>query len=235
LLNAQSTKPKSESEALLQIVNDYVAQFKLLDLFYAPEWSMEENYSQFGDGLSVENEKRTKKLFFETAAKLKKINPKKLSGDDAITYQLFKSDMDNALEWFRYDFKPLGFNQLGNRLQGYMLDAGENQGSFPFNKKSHFEAFIKRSEGFSTYVDNLILTLRRGIKSKLVIPCVLIEKTRNTYAPALEKDVEKNPFYEPTKRFSKDISKKEAEGFRLAFKEMIQKNILFQRSSKPLK
>lgn len=221
------SQSQTDSQKLKTIVDEYTQTAKNLDAFMADYYGVEEKLDQFGDYASEGYYQRSYDMIKTSLDKIKTVNPDKLSEAEKVDYRLFKNDMETAIRFFDFPaLKYLDFNQMGNRLSSYIDQATPSISSFPFDSVKHYEAFVKRSEGFGAYVDNQIAMLRKGIENKITQSCLVIEKSANSYKAGLESDPEKNPFYAPTKVFPKKFSKKDQARLREAFKNMITTHIV---------
>lgn len=218
---------QDESKKLKTVIDEYTQAQKNLDPFLADYFSIEDKLDQFGDYPSEAYYKRSQAIVKNGLDKIKTVNPDKLSEAEKVEYRLFKNDMETSIRFFDFPIlKYLDFNQMGNRLNSYIDQATPSISSFPFDSVKHYDAFVKRSEGFPNYVDNQIAMLKKGIENKITQSCVVIERAANAYKAGLESNPEKNPFYAPTKVFPKSISKKEQARLREAFKSMITTRIV---------
>lgn len=215
-----------EDKKLNTIVNEYAEAKKRLDPFYAPRYEVEADLDKFGDYPSADYFAREKNLFSSTLEKVRGIEIGSLSPPMAATYRLFKEDLDVRLAGHNFPRPYLEFNQMDNRLVHFIEDANPAISSFPFDSFVHYQAFLKRASGFPAYIDRQIELLKKGIKEKITLNCVVAEKTVNTYRPALETDVEKNPFWKPIKAIPEKFNSKERERLKSAFAGMIKEKIL---------
>ncbi len=216
----------SDADRLNEIIAEYTDASKHLDPFSAPYFNVEEDLDKFGDFASPEFRERSKAIYYRALDRLTTVKTDTLTPKDLRTFKIFKEDMEISYRGFDFPSDLLGFNQMGNRIHSYMDDSSQELTSFPFNSVKHYDAFVKRSEGFPTYIDNQITLLRRGMKEKIVLSCVTAAGAVNTYKDALEKNPEKNPFYRPVLFMPKDFST--ADRTRLAgdFRKMVSDRIL---------
>lgn len=215
----------AQVEALNKVVNGYTEQVKRLDAYQAPYFNLEEDLGKFGDYLSPELTTKYKALITQTLADLKKVDAKQLNDSYKITYDLFKEDLETALEGFQFPVDALSVNNKWTRLTGYMEDASPNLTAFPFATVKNYEAFVSRAEGFPAYIDRQIQALKNDLKSKYILSCPIAEKVPATYKDGMIKEVEKNPFFRPLSMMPKEFSTKDKERITESFKTMIAKNI----------
>jgi uncharacterized protein (DUF885 family) len=216
----------ADSAQLQKVIEHYTDATKHLDPYDAAYYNVEADLSQFGDYPSKDYFERSKKIYQVAIQDLKKINPKNLTDSEQLTYRLFKEDMSVSLEGFDFPNEYLALNQMQSRLHDYIDSSSEALTSFPFDSVAHYEAYLKRSEGFSAYVDRQIALLREGLKKKIVLSCTVVAKVPNTYKDALEVNIEANPFYRPATFMPKGFTAAEQLRLKNSFKEVVSTRIL---------
>jgi uncharacterized protein (DUF885 family) len=217
--------PLSESEKLTAIITEYTEQTKHLDAYAATYFNVEEDLDKFGDYLSAHQHNQGKKILQDALAKLKTIEVDKLPAKDQRTYRLFQDDMQDGLNVYDFPFDDLSFNQMDSRMKGYIDESSQALTMFPFDSVKHYDDFIKRSEGFPAFVDRQINALRQGVKDHVVLNCKIAENAMTTYQDALEKNVEKNPFWRPMTFMPKDFSVPDRTRLEILFRDMIATRI----------
>lgn len=215
-----------EAAKLNAIIARYSETVKRLDPYYASYFNVEEDLDKFGDYPSQALEDRAKKMYDEALMALKTVNPEALPSKDRRTYLLFSEDMRVSRQAFEFDGKYLELNQMGNRLHSFMDDSSETLTTFPFDSVQHYQAFVKRSQGFPAYVDRQIALLREGMKKKVVLSCDVAKKVNMSYKDALETKVEKNPFYRPIGFMPKTFSAQDQAQLTEDFKKTVANNII---------
>ncbi len=215
-----------EASKLKSVITEHTEAVKYLDPFYASYFNVEEDLDKFGDYASPEFREKARLITLKSINALKTVREESLPEGDRRTYSLFKGDLDMSIREFDFPGELLEFNQMGNRLHAYIDDSSEALTSFPFNSVKHYDAFVKRSEGFPIYIDNQIQLLRRGIKEKITLGCVAAKAALNTYHSGLEPSPEKNPFYRPILFIPKSFSETDRNRLSKDFKKMIEERIL---------
>lgn len=216
----------TDSKKLRAAIDEYAQGIQNLDAFNADYFSVEANLDKFGDYPSEDFYNRFKRIIETGLEKIKTVKYEKLADNEQIDYRLFKNDLEVALRQFDFPLELLDFNQMSNRLSSFIDQANPAISSFPFDSVRHYEAFLKRSEGFPAYVDRQIAVLKRGIEKKITQSCRIVEKTSHSYKKGMIGDAEKNPFYLPVKAFPPSIDKKDQARLREGFKQMIRERIV---------
>ena len=218
--------PVTSSARLAKIVRDFGESAKRLDAFQAPYFNVEEDLGKFGDFASPEYFERAKALARDGLEKLKAVSLDELNPDQKRLYRLFKEDLEVALEGFQYPDELLAFNQMDNRLHSYLDDSSQELTTFPFDTVVHYEDFVRRSEGFPTYVDRQIQLLRRGMQESIMLSCDVTKRIPNSYKDGLETQIEKNPFWRPVLFMPKKFLQSDRTRLSGEFRKMISERIL---------
>lgn len=224
-----ATTASPEGERLAALIKDYTESAKRLDPFWAPALDLEEGLDQFGDYPSEAYFKRERALTEATVAKVREIRQGDLTPSEARMLMLFQGDIEKSAASYRFPYELLDFHQMRNRLRSYLDDSSPNLTSFPFDSVAHYEAFLKRSEGFPAYIDRQIALLRRGIREHVMLSCDVAVRVPETYKEGLEPDGEKHVFGRPVSAFPASFGAADRErltlGFRAATRERIRPGI----------
>lgn len=211
---------------LERIIADYTFSSKRLDAFRAPIYNLEEDFDKFGDFASPAYFKRAEKIIQTAFAGLKKLSPDGLSASESLDYRLFKEKIEIESQALHFPSRYFELNQMDNRLISYLDESSHSLSSFPFDSVKHYDAFIKRSDGFLKYIDNQINLLNESIQKKLVLNCVAAEKAPNTWADGLITDIERHPFWRPMTFMPSTFSEQDKVRLGRDFRRMISQNIL---------
>jgi uncharacterized protein (DUF885 family) len=156
----------------------------------------------------------------EYLAKLQAIDPATLSGQDRLTYDIFKRDRTLAIEGFRFQAELLPVNQFFG-LPQLVAQLGSGTSAQPFQTAKDYENWLKRLDGFVVWVDQAIANMRRGADKGIVQPRVLMERV----VPQLDKLIAATPeqsvFWRPVANFPKGVPASEHERLRAAYREAI--------------
>ena len=224
---APKAPPINESPGvrLNAIVTEYSDALKRHDPFFAPDFNVEEDLDKFGDYPSTKYFAREKAMVKRANDRLREIDQSKLSAKDLRLFRLFSVDMQTSMRSYDFPRELMALNQMGNRLHAYVDDSSQELTSFPFDSVKHYDAFLKRSEGFPVYVDRQIDLLRRGVTEKITLSCELAGRVRSTYKDALETKVEKNPFFRPVIFMPKSFADAERTRLTEGFRKMVTERI----------
>ncbi|MBA3256228.1 MAG: DUF885 domain-containing protein [Pyrinomonadaceae bacterium] len=199
-------------------VEDVATRKALHDLFDREwEYQLEQRptrASQLGDrrwndrwpDVSLESIKKQHDRDRATLAELAKIDRNKLSPQDQLNYDLFKKNYETGIEEYRFQWYLAPLNQRGG-----IQSENELADSLRFQTVKDYEDWIARLKSFPTYMDQTIALMREGIKARVLLPRVIM----NRVPAQIDKQIVANPdqslYYKPFKRFASTIPVNEQE------------------------
>lgn len=136
---------------------------------------------------------------------LKVIDPDRLDKQDRLTYEVFKHKLSVNLEknqdsvlfyqpvnHYIYSF-PQGFSYVVRNL------------GLPFKSKSNYDSFIVRMQAFHQWVDDAIVTMRKGLRIGKTVPRASIEIVLKQLEPLANTPLKEHPCYQPVLAFPNEI------------------------------
>jgi uncharacterized protein (DUF885 family) len=125
--------------------------------------------------------------------KLKNISYSKLTEDNKLNYDLFKSELEKNLEGekFNYHYMPLG-QQHGIHI--YFPQIVDIQ---PLNTYDEYQKYFKRLRAFEKQVKDVIDNIKKGIEKGNVPPDFIIEQTLPQMENVMNVTAENSVFYSP--------------------------------------
>ncbi len=188
-----------EARKLDAVVAAYTEARKHVDAYWAHYFDVEEDLPKFGDYPSPAQRERSRRTHEDALAALAAIRPERLAPRDRRTHALFREDLEVSLDGVAFPSELLDFTQMGSRALQFLDDTDPARSDFPFDSIAHYEAFLRRAEGFSAYVERQIGTLRRGIAEGIVQECGIVDASRKSYAAALAPAGEDHPVWRPVR------------------------------------
>ena len=157
----------------------------------------------------------------QSLEKLRKIDRRKLPVPDQLNYDLFQRQEESALEeyGFRWHLIPL------NQREGIQL-ADELGDALRFETLKDYEDWIGRLRGFGAYVDQTILLMREGIRARMVLPKVTMQRVPGQIDKQIVARPEESPFYKPFKQFPGSFPETERARLQSAAAEAIQTSVV---------
>ncbi|GAB3033514.1 DUF885 domain-containing protein [Bowmanella dokdonensis] len=188
----------SPSEQLAQTVDAYFSESLANNPVYATFVGVHDYNDRFSDPISEAT--LAEQLAFEQKylKAIQAIDADALSGQDRLSYDIFLRDRKMAIRGFEFNAHMMPFNQMWG-VQNFYPMLGSGASAQPFNTLEDYENFIKRTEGFATYMDSAVEAMRQGMEKGVVLPKSIIVKV----LPQLQAHIVDAPgdsvFYGPVK------------------------------------
>ena len=199
-----------------------VSESKKLHELFASEWDYQlEQHptwaSRLGDrrwndrweNRSLDSINRQHSHNIEVLAKLKAIDRTTLSPSDQLNYDLFSKDYENEIEGHLYRWYLIPINQLwGVQNMDDLADA------LPFERLKDYDDWLARLRAFPTYIEQTIVLMREGIKQRIILPKIVLDRIPAQIDHQIVSDPKESPFYKPFMQFAGSIA--DADRSRLA-------------------
>jgi len=144
-----------------------------------------------------------------------------LSGTDQLNYELFRRELQNAVDAAKFNSHLLPFNQRGG-IQN--LDSNTSYLSFETTKD--YDDWLVRLAGIAEYIDQTIALAERGRKSGYMLPKVLMQRLPDQIDVQLVSDPEASPYYEVFKDLPDSMSVDDQERIRTTARTTIRESVL---------
>lgn len=171
-------------------------------------------------------------------AEISAIDETLLSGQDLLSYQIFKGDRELAILGQQFDGHLIPLHQMGG-AHTYFAGLGSGSSAQPFDTLVDYRNFIQRAKGFSLYMDSAIAAMREGIEKGIVLPKPLIKKVLPQLQIHLVEDITSSVFYGPleTLENNTEIAEADKQVLKIEYEQMItqviipayEKTLLFMR------
>ncbi len=164
--------------------------------------------SQLGDrrwndrwsDISLEAIKRRHNHERQVLTELEKIDRSKLARSEQLNYDLFRKASEQAIEEFQYRWYLVPLNQRGGiQSQNELAD------SLRFTTVKDYEDWIARLKTFPTFMDQTIALMREGIRAKMLLPEVIMQRIPAQIDRQIFNNADQSPFYKPFKRFPSSV------------------------------
>jgi uncharacterized protein (DUF885 family) len=198
LLGACAGVPQSPSPdaALNALVEEYFD----LELELSPMEATSIGDSRFDDKLDEttspgfrERELAADRAFLDRA---RLIDAAKLSPGGRITWEIFVSERELALEGQRFPAELLPLDQM-NALPIDLAVYGSGSGPQPFNDARDYDRFLARLRQFPRWADGAIAMMRTGISRGITLPRPAMAKVVPQLRELVTKKVEDSVFWQP--------------------------------------
>ena len=139
-------------------------------------------------------------------SELVKIDRGQLSPADQLNYDLFRKGYESSVEEFRFQWFLIPLNQRGG-----IQTENELSDSLRFETIKDYEDWIARLKSFPAYMDQTIALMRLGVKEKMLLPSVIMQRIPAQIDKQIVADPQQSLFYKPFKRFPKRMPVPEQE------------------------
>ena len=149
-----------------------------------------------------------------------KLDSSKLTGQDLMSYRLFRYEMAMGIEGLKYPTHYMPITQFWS----FTLDLpqlGSGAGNQPFKTVKDYDDWLKRLSYFPAWADTAIYNMRKGMAAGWVLPHSLVVKILPQLKAVVLKNDTASIFYGPVKKFPDSFSDADKERFRAAYKKAI--------------
>ena len=143
-----------------------------------------------------------------------------LTGNDLMSYRLFKYEMAMSAEGLKYPTQYLPITQFWS----FTLDLpqlGSGTGNQPFKTVKDYDDWLKRLSGFPAWVDTAIYNMRAGMAAGWVLPKSLVEKILPQLRSVVVKVDTSSIFYGPIKQIPAAFSAEDKKRFTAEYTKAI--------------
>jgi len=187
---------------------------KELHELFASEWDYQmEQYptwaSRLGDrrwndrwaDLSLDAIEKRHRHKLEVLTRLRAMNREAFSPADQLNYDLFLKDYQDEVEGYRYGWYLIPLNQRGG-----IQTIDELADVLRFESLKDFEDWLARLRAFPTYMDQTIALMREGIKTRVILPKIVLDRIPTQIDHQIVSDPKASPFYKPFTHYSTSIA-----------------------------
>ena len=214
-----------EAERLALLVDEYFERSLELNPLRATALGDHRWDDQFPNNIGPEHRAQTEDLDQEYLDQIDGINPELLLEQDLITWQIFKSQRENAIEGFQYPAWLMPFDQFLS-TPNYFAQLGGGDNIHPFETAKNYDDFLGRIAGFAVWADQAIENMRQGIAQDYVKPRVLMEKALPQLGAHVGDDVTNSLFYRPIMNFPDGIGPEDRERLTALYTRAIEGTIV---------
>jgi uncharacterized protein (DUF885 family) len=215
----------TEPARLAALVEDYFERWLELNPIAATSIGDERYNDRFEVSISPDWRTRAERLERESLERARAIDAKKLSGQDLLTLEVFKTAREREIEGFRHPSHLVPINQFYSTPNSF-VQLGSGQGLHPFRNAKDYDDFLKRVDGYLAWNDQAIANMREGIAKGYTLPRVLVERV----LPQLESQVvpkaEDSLFWGPIANFPEAVSTADRERLTAAYRQAIETRLV---------
>lgn len=156
---------------------------------------------------------------------LAKIDVSKLPPQHQIGFEVISYEVDMALEEETFPFRWLPLNQFYSQVFT-LVQLGSGESAQPFVTVQDYDNFIGRMQGFSEWVDLAIMRMDEGIKSKVVLPRVLVERMIPQIQSQIVVDASESIFSQPLSNLPKGLDEQQAKALTERYQQAIMQTLM---------
>jgi uncharacterized protein (DUF885 family) len=196
------------------------------------EWTMRESptfASSLGDrryndrwsDLSLAAVERRQQHRQQTLARLQRIDPARLAPADRLNYDLFRKDLEDDIQEFKYRLYLMPVNQGGG-----IQSADQLGDRLRFQTVKDYEDWLARLRAYPAYVEQTTELMREGVRAKVLWPKVTLQRVPGQLDRQLAARTEESGFYKPFRTFAPDIPAADRERLSRAGREAVEQSIM---------
>lgn len=218
---------EQQTQQLDKILEDYFNEMLALDPLRATRVGEHQFNDKFLQPISAKNLQELLAFEQKYLEIINKIDENSLSGQDLLSYQVFKRDREMAIAGFAFPQHQMPFNQMYGIHNDFAI-LGSGSGSQPFNTTEDFYNFEKRAQGFAKYMQSAVVSMREGIKQGVVLPKAIIAKLIPQFETHIVSDVKDSVFYGPINALATNntISEQDKKAITQSYTQMIETVII---------
>src|SRR5947209_2167722 len=196
------------------------------------EWTMRENptfastlgdrrYNDRWEDAGLEHIARQHQHELDTLKRLESIPRAQLPAADQLNYDLFKKDLDNDIEGYKFKLYLLPVNQRGG-----IQTVDELAELLRFQTVKDYDDWIARMKALPVYMDQTIALMREGVKEKMLWPKVVEQRVAAQIDKQTPARAEDSTFYKPFKQFPDDIPTADRERLAQSARDAITESVI---------
>jgi uncharacterized protein (DUF885 family) len=223
--NPAAEAATAESRRLADLVDAYFEEQLKLNPLLATSIGDPRYNDRFEVTISPEWRARDEKVEREFLERIRAIDPSLLTGQDALTYEIFKSAREREIEGFRFPGHLIPVNQFYS-VPNSFAQLGSGNGLHPFKTVKDYEDFLKRIDGFVAWTDQAIVNMREGIAKGYTLPKVLVERTLPQLAAQIVEKPEDSLYWGPVKNLPASFTAEEQARLTAAYRAAIATQVI---------
>lgn len=223
--SSKNLEIQKEEQAYLVLVDQFFNDNLKLEPIYATFVGVNDYNDKFGGDLTEEYLKARHELNTRYLAQVEAIDRSMLSPELQLSYDMFAYNRNIALvnETFPERFMPM--NQFYSTVIS-MVQLGSGESAQPFKTVQDYQNWASRLSGFIAWTKLAQSRMDEGIKSKVVLPRVLVERI----IPQLEAQIVESPsdslFYAPINNLPDDFTQAQKDELTAQYTQLIKDELL---------
>ena len=215
----------NEARRLSELVDAYFEDRLRLNPLLATSIGDRRYDDRYEIAIAPEWRARAERLERDYLARVQQIDPTRLSGQDLLTYQVFRSGRELEIEGFRFPAHLIPLNQFYSAPNGF-AQLGSGNGMQPFVTVQDYDNFLKRVDGFVAWTDQAIVNMRDGVRKGYTLPRVLTERVLPQLQAHIVAKPEDSIYWGPVRKLPEGFSTADRERLTAAYRAAIETRLV---------
>lgn len=224
LAHAAWAQPATAPARLATLLQDYYETSAKLD----PVSATFRGDARYNDQLPIDftdsYRAANRRTWQDFLSQLRAIDRSQLTAADALNYDVLRNELLMHIERLSLPDNVLVFSQFSGLPQSLAL-LGSGASAQPFKTVADYDNWLKRASVFPAWSDSAIVYFRKGMRTGMVLPKVLVEKLIPQLHALVASDITKSTFYKPIAQLPASFSDADQQRLTKAFRELIQQQI----------
>ncbi|SQH76128.1 conserved protein of unknown function [Shewanella benthica] len=224
-VSSEVAQTSQNEQAYLALVDDFFKDYLKLEPIYATFVGVNDYNDQFGGDLTNEYLKTRHDLNTSYQARVEKIDRNALSTELQLSYDMFTYDRNVALIDEIYPARFMPMNQFHSTVIS-MVQLGSGESAQPFNTVEDYHNWASRLTGFIAWTKLAQERMDEGVRSKVVLPRVLVERIIPQLKALLVDDASKSLFYAPINNLPQSFSDADKAELTASYTKLINQDLI---------
>lgn len=161
----------------------------------------------------------------EFLSRLEAIERESLSRQDQLSYDMFRLEREQSIEGYQYPGHLQPINQFWSPMNLFAM-LGSGKSVQPFRTVKDYDDWLSRIDGFVVYVDQAIENMKEGMRTGVVQPRILIEKSLPQIQAHVVDSAEESGFWMPVGDMPESFSSDDRERLTAEYTNAIENKVV---------
>lgn len=175
---------------------------------------------QFPNSIGAEFIAASKAFDRKWHARLGELDRAKLTGQDRLSYDILKRDLEESMAGERFPGELIPINQFGG-VPSFFAQLGSGKSLQPFKTVKQYEDFLKRADGIVAWMAQAEVNMRVGMQQGVVQPRIVMQKVLPQLSAMHKDDVTETVFWGPIANMPAEFSPADRERLTNAYRRAI--------------
>jgi len=222
---ASAEVANTASEELNQLFEEYFESRLVLNPTFATYIGDYRYNDRYVNSIGPGWREAARSLEQDALDRINAIDPSPLEGQELLSYEIFRTDREIALEGFEFPSQLMPLNQMRNAANGF-VQMGSGSGTQPFKTVGDYENFLGRIDGFVTWMAQAQANMRGGMEQGLTEPRILMERVVPQLESQLVPSVDQSAFFKPVADMPESFSEQDRKRLTAAYTAAIEVELI---------